>query len=57
MFNKKDEGDIHCARLVLQDGARFNGKVAMEKQSPLKIAPKPETPEDPNAGSRKNKSA
>jgi cytoskeletal protein CcmA (bactofilin family) len=50
-------GDIHCARLVLQDGARFNGKVVMEKQAPLKIAPKPETPVDAYAGSGKNKSA
>lgn len=57
MFNKKDEGDIHCARLVLQDGARFNGKVAMEKQPALKIAPKPETSDDTTAGSGKNKSA
>ena len=50
-------GNIYCARLVLQDGARFNGKVAMEKQSPLKIAPNPETLEDATAGSGKNKSA
>jgi cytoskeletal protein CcmA (bactofilin family) len=35
-------GNIYCVRLVLQDGARFNGKVEMAKQSPLKIAPKPE---------------
>ena len=34
-------GNIYCLRLVLQDGARFNGKVEMAKQSPLKIAPKP----------------
>ena len=50
-------GNIFCARLVLQDGARFNGKVAMEKQSPLKIAPKPETPDDSKTGPGKNKSA
>lgn len=36
-------GNIFCARLVLQDGARFNGKVEMAKPSPLKIAPKPES--------------
>jgi len=41
-------GDIYCARLVLQDGARFNGKVAMEKQSPLKIAPNAESHDDSN---------
>jgi cytoskeletal protein CcmA (bactofilin family) len=50
-------GNIYCARLILQDGACFNGKVAMEKQSPLKIAPKPETFDDSKAGSGKNKSA
>ena len=50
-------GNINCARLVLQDGARFNGKVVMEKQSPLKIAPKPETLDDSYTDSGKNKSA
>ncbi len=50
-------GNINCARLVLQDGARFNGKVVMEKQSPLKIAPKPETLDDSYTASGKNKSA
>ena len=52
-------GDIYCVRLVLQDGARFNGKVemAMEKQSPVKIAPKPEATDEPYAGSGKNKLA
>ena len=50
-------GNINCARLVLQDGARFNGKVVMEKQSPLKIAPKAETPDVSTAGLGKNKSA
>ena len=49
-------GNVYCARLVLQDGARFNGKVVMEKQSPLKIAPKPETLGDSYADSRENKS-
>jgi cytoskeletal protein CcmA (bactofilin family) len=39
-------GNIYCARLVLQDGARFNGKVEMVKQSPLKIAPKLEEVDD-----------
>ncbi|MCJ7592565.1 MAG: polymer-forming cytoskeletal protein [Woeseiaceae bacterium] len=50
-------GNIYCARLVLQDGARFNGKVVMEKQSPLKIAPKPDTLDDSYTDSGKNKSA
>jgi cytoskeletal protein CcmA (bactofilin family) len=39
-------GNIYCSRLVMQDGARFNGKVEMEKQSPVKIAPKPEAVTD-----------
>lgn len=50
-------GNIYCARLVLQDGARFNGKVVMEKQSSLKIAPKTETLDDSYTDSGKNKSA
>lgn len=50
-------GNINCARLVLQDGTRFNGKVVMEKHSPLKIAPKPETLDDSYADPGKNKSA
>jgi cytoskeletal protein CcmA (bactofilin family) len=49
-------GNINCARLVSQDGARFNGKVVMEKQSPLKIAPKPETLDYSYTDSGKNKS-
>ncbi len=43
-------GNIYCTRLVLQDGARFNGKIEMEKQSPLKIAPNPEAMDDSRAG-------
>ena len=50
-------GNIYCARLVLQDGAHFNGKVEMEKQSALKIAPKPDTLDNSNVGLEKNKSA
>ena len=50
-------GNVYCARLMLQDGARFNGNVVMEKQSPMKIAPKPEKLGDSNAGSGKNKTA
>ena len=50
-------GDINCARLVLQDGACFNGKIVMVKQSPLKIAPKPEAVDDSFVGSGKNKTA
>lgn len=43
-------GNIYCARLVLQDGSRFNGNVEMEKQSQLKIAPDPETVDNSNIG-------
>ena len=52
-------GDIYCVRIVLQDGACFNGKVVMEKekQAPLKIAPKPQAADDSYAGAGKNKSA
>jgi len=39
-------GNIYCARLVLQDGARFNGKVEMAKQPALKIAPTPDAVDD-----------
>jgi cytoskeletal protein CcmA (bactofilin family) len=42
-------GNIYCARLMLQDGSHFNGKVQMEKQSALKIAPEPESVDDSNA--------
>ncbi|MFT4564418.1 MAG: cytoskeletal protein CcmA (bactofilin family) [Gammaproteobacteria bacterium] len=43
-------GNIYCARLVMQDGSHFNGKVEMQKQSALKIAPEPESVDDSNAG-------
>ncbi len=40
-------GNIYCARLVYAGRlACFNGKVEMAKQSPLKIAPEPETADD-----------
>lgn len=50
-------GDIDCARLVLQDGACFNGKVLMQKPSPLRVAPKPEALDDSSMDAGKNKSA
>lgn len=49
-------GNIYCMRLVLQDGARFNGKVEMAKQPTLKIAPKPESADDSYADTE-NRSA
>ena len=50
-------GNINCSRLVLQDGARFNGKVVMEKPAALKIAPKTESIDDSYSDLPKNKSA
>lgn len=32
-------GNIYCDRLVMDDGARFNGNIDMSKPTPLKIAP------------------
>ena len=32
-------GNIYCARLVMEDGARFSGNIDMTKPTPLKIAP------------------
>ena len=49
-------GNIYCARLVLQDGSRFNGKVELVKPSSLKIAPEPKTENDSSADA-KNASA
>lgn len=34
-------GNIYCARLVMEDGARFNGNIEMITPSPLKVAPSP----------------
>jgi cytoskeletal protein CcmA (bactofilin family) len=31
-------GDVYCARLVMEDGARFNGKIDMATLAPLKVA-------------------
>ena len=35
-------GNIYCARLVLQEGARFNGNVDMTQPTGLKVASGPE---------------
>jgi cytoskeletal protein CcmA (bactofilin family) len=35
-------GNVYCARLIMQDGARFNGKVDMTMPTPIKAAPEPE---------------
>ena len=39
-------GNIFCTRLVMEDGATFNGKIEMAVPSPLKIAPEPEGVEE-----------
>lgn len=31
-------GNVYCARLVMEDGARFNGKIDMAAPAPLKVA-------------------
>lgn len=35
-------GNVYCSRLVMEDGAQFNGKVEMIVPAPLKVAPEPE---------------
>jgi cytoskeletal protein CcmA (bactofilin family) len=35
-------GNVYCTRLVMEDGARFNGKIEMIVPAPLKVAPEPE---------------
>lgn len=39
-------GDIYCARLVIQDGARFSGRIDMARSSQLAITSGPEELED-----------
>jgi len=39
-------GNIYCVRLVMEDGARFNGKMEMAQPAQLKIAPGPEDVND-----------
>ncbi len=38
-------GNIYCSRLVMEEGATFNGNVEMVVPKHLKIAPEPETAE------------
>ena len=38
----KVSGNIYCARLVMQDGAQFNGNIDMSVQPALKVAPEPQ---------------
>ena len=39
-------GDVYCERLIMEDGARFNGRVEMTAPSPLKVAPEPDEVEE-----------
>ncbi len=39
-------GNIYCTRLVMEDGATFNGKIDMAVPTQLKIAPGPEDDEE-----------
>lgn len=41
----KVNGNIYCARLVMQEGAQFNGNIEMMTSAPLKVATKQETAE------------
>ena len=42
-------GDVYCTRLVMEDGARFSGKVDMAAPRQLKIAATPEEADEPSA--------
>ena len=42
----KVNGNVYCARICMEDGAQFNGKVEMVMPSPLKVAPEPTEAED-----------
>ena len=35
-------GNVYCARIFMEDGARFNGKIEMATPTPLMVAPEPE---------------
>ena len=39
-------GNIYCSRLVMEEGATFNGKIEMVVAKHLKIAPKPKAAEE-----------
>lgn len=39
-------GNVYCSRLIMEDGACFNGRVEMTAPSPLKVAPEPEEIEE-----------
>ena len=39
-------GNVYCARIVMEDGARFNGKIEMAKPTTIMVAPEPEELEE-----------
>jgi cytoskeletal protein CcmA (bactofilin family) len=39
-------GNIYCTRILMEEGAQFNGKIEMTIPVPLKIAPEPEEVEE-----------
>ena len=39
-------GNVYCARLIMEDGARFNGKIDMAAPTPLKVASVPKESTD-----------
>jgi cytoskeletal protein CcmA (bactofilin family) len=39
-------GDVYCNRIIMEDGARFNGRIEMAIPTPLKVAPEPEKVEE-----------
>jgi cytoskeletal protein CcmA (bactofilin family) len=39
-------GDVYCNRIVMEDGARFNGRIEMAIPTPLKVAPELEKVEE-----------
>jgi len=41
----KVSGNIYCARLVMEEGTQFNGKIDMTVPTALKVAPEPQESE------------
>ncbi len=39
-------GNVYCTRIVMEDGARFNGKIEMAIPTPLKVSLVPEEVEE-----------
>lgn len=46
-------GNVYCTRIVMEDGANFNGKIEMAIPIPLKVAPEPEEFEEEFADAEK----